>query len=905
MDNYIFPFLWMRGESEEILRREIEKIDECGIRAVCVEARPHDDFCGPGWWHDMDIVLDEAKKRGMKVWILDDKHFPTGYANGLIEKKYPERKKRYIACTVADVFGSERPVSLNIQRMLKPSIGFWEIGNPVDYEERARNRLLCVTALRFGEGDHFLEEAIDLTDCVRDGVASFTLPKGQWRVHVLYHTRTDGGNDTYINMIDGVSAHTQIEGVYEAHFEHYPEEFGKTIAGFFSDEPQFGNISDQCFDTKLGKPKMPLPWSDELEDMLTSIYHEELHKVLPFLFAKSAEQKAGPQIRYDYMDAVSKLYAKHFSRPIGAWCHAHGVEYIGHVVEDNGVHSRLGLGAVHWFRAMEGQDMAGIDIIGGQYFFGAPVQERAAMTPCDGEFFHYALGKLGASGGHLDPKKKGRAMCELFGAYGWSFGVRDMKHLLDHLLSKGINHLVPHAFSMAEYPDHDCPPHFYAGGHNPQFAYFAHLMKYANRMCGQLNGGIHVPSVAVLYDAELDWTGDAMPMQKVCRILTENQIEFDIVCLDMLRNLKDWQGSMEDGKLILNGMPFEALLVPGAEYVPEGLVDFARENPDFPVWFVGNAPDGVLRDEGGNAPDLTFVKTMPVVAPEDLAGGLEQMGSRRIFPEPSFPQLNVYHYRKEGEVFFLMNESPDLTFAGMLRLPAGKHLALYDAFHDRYEALEPCKDGIHDCNEALESHADGCDVQKNRQGANRADRGVKVHLVLEPGESLLIRETKESALPKHIFDRQKQEASNGRIDLSEGWDVTCAKADGEVVLGYHEDGLLRPVSERLPKFSGIIRYEKEFSLEDVPRHACFLAQSVYEVMHLKINGSCAGRKLTPPYQIDISGMLRKGPNRICVEVATTPARDQLNYPMPPFDFTHEVLEATGMFGKIEVFSYDV
>ena len=29
----------------------------------------------------------EAKKKGMKLWILDDKHFPTGYANGLIEKK--------------------------------------------------------------------------------------------------------------------------------------------------------------------------------------------------------------------------------------------------------------------------------------------------------------------------------------------------------------------------------------------------------------------------------------------------------------------------------------------------------------------------------------------------------------------------------------------------------------------------------------------------------------------------------------------------------------------------------------------------------------------------------------------------------------------------------------------------
>ena len=244
-NNYIFPFLWMRGEPEEIIREEIARIAECGIRAVCVEARPHKDFCGPGWWHDMDIVLDEAKKRDMRIWILDDKHFPTGYANGLIEK-HPERKKQYIACTTADIFGASRPLTLNIQRMLKPTIGFWEIGNPVDYEEQARNTLVAAVALRYEEGHVFHEDTVDLTDLCKDGKATFTLPEGQWRVHVIYRTRTGGGDPNYINMIDKVSAHTQIEGVYEAHYAKYAAEFGRTIAGFFSDEPQFGNISEHA-----------------------------------------------------------------------------------------------------------------------------------------------------------------------------------------------------------------------------------------------------------------------------------------------------------------------------------------------------------------------------------------------------------------------------------------------------------------------------------------------------------------------------------------------------------------------------------------------------------------------------------------------------------------------------------
>lgn len=42
--NYILPFLWLRGEGEEVLTEEVEKIYQSGIRAFCVESRPHNDF---------------------------------------------------------------------------------------------------------------------------------------------------------------------------------------------------------------------------------------------------------------------------------------------------------------------------------------------------------------------------------------------------------------------------------------------------------------------------------------------------------------------------------------------------------------------------------------------------------------------------------------------------------------------------------------------------------------------------------------------------------------------------------------------------------------------------------------------------------------------------------------------
>ena len=59
-------------------------------------------------------------------------------------------------------------------------------------------------------------------------------------------------------------------------------------------------------------------------------------------------------------------------------------------------------------------------------------------------------------------------------------------------------------------------------------------MKYMQRMCHLLQGGIHDARVAVLYPAEGEWTGDAKPVEQVLRELDRNQVETTIVSLDDL-----------------------------------------------------------------------------------------------------------------------------------------------------------------------------------------------------------------------------------------------------------------------------------------------------------------------------------------------------------------------------------
>ncbi|WP_256758092.1 sugar-binding domain-containing protein [Cohnella sp. WQ 127256] len=878
--NYILPFLWMRGESEDVIREEMGKIYDCGIRAVCVEARPHPEFAGPGWWHDLDIVMDEARNREMRVWVLDDAHFPTGYANGFIKDKYPSRKKVYINYNTADVWGAKDEVTLHISRMLKPTSSWLDMGKPKDTEEQKNNQLVVVVAMELVSKGLLSEQFINLSDQVSDGFLTCKLPEGNWRIYVIYKTRTDGGNPTYINMLDKESAATQLEAVYEPHYERYGADFGKTFAGFFSDEPSFGNVNGFDFNETIGQKDMPLPWSDEAESMLQQALGDQWYAYLPYLWADTIEMKQSIHVRYSYMDIVTKLYEKNFSRQLGEWCEANQVEYIGHVIEDNNQHSRLGSGAGHYFRAMAGQHMAGIDVIGGQIIFGGAGLERVGITKGDGEFYHYALGKLGSSCGHLDPKKQGRTMCELYGAYGWKLGVRDMKYILDHLVVRGVNYLVPHAFSMRDYPDVDCPPHFYAGGNNPQFRHFAYLMRYANRLCHIFNGGTHIAPTAVLYHGESEWTGRYMKMQEPARELTENQIDFDFVPADMLHALDSYNGKVDQHELKINGEVFRCLIIPYSQYVTKELALFMMKNQELEIIFVDGHPEGISneRNDQRAAELLAAIKTRSVISLSQLADELKAKHIYDICLNNSFKDLTYYHYFKDNHRFMFQNESAYETFRGEIELPIEGAAIIYYGLEDRYERLRTRKE-----------------AQK-----------IVIELELQPYESCVILECTEEQASKYDYyipHSDKLAACSSQIDLSANWGYALVHNKAYPHFGEVQRlETLVPISRDNPTFTGIVRYEKAFDLAEAPTTRAIIAfESIYEGAELWINGEYVGMKVCPSYTFEVERFVKKGINSIRIEVATTLDRDRLLYPEPPFTITHDAMDPTGMFGAITLF----
>ncbi|MFP4976632.1 glycosyl hydrolase [Paenibacillus sp. CN-4] len=874
-ENYIFPFLWLHGEEENVLREYMEAIHSAGIGAVCIESRPHPDFCGPKWWHDLDIILDEARKRKMKIWILDDSHFPTGYANGALENAPAELCRQFIYYSSVEVAGPAKSVQLNVANhavYVKNPFETSIFGMRAKKEKRKfdDDALFSVCAARVDQGFD-ASTLTDITEYVKDGELVWDVPAGKWMIYVHYLTRNAGSRDGYINMLHKESARKQIEAVYEPHWQRYKQEFGTTIAGFFSDEPELGNGKMNA-NQPIGADQ-DLPWSPEVEAQLLARLGGQWKTRLPLLWESGNHPDQTAEVRYVYMDIVTRLVEKNFSQEIGDWCAEHGVEYIGHLIEDNNMHARPGSSLGHFFRGLSGQHMSGIDDIGGQVMPGGEIYpKRTVIGERDGEFFHYLLGKLGSSFAAIDPIKKGRTMCEIFGAYGWGEGVRTMKYLVDHFLVRGVNHYVPHAFSAKPYPDPDCPPHFYANGHDPQFRHFGALMRYVNRMCALISGGTRIAPAAVLYHAEAEWAGEYMLDQKPAHVLLDHQIDFDIVPADVFVE-QDRYRTRLGNCLYVNDQEYKVLIVPYAQYMTAGTAKAVLElkAAGCPVLFIDGLPSGIL---SGEAALLTELSACRVVTLDTLVSELESHSVAELAVEPAFPMLRYLHYREDNDLYLFTNENMAEAFTGTVHVPAAGPVYGYDVWNNRLVEVR----------------------------AEPTDTGTKLCLEVRPYQSVVI-----------VFGRDEETGARAEapaccdqeIQLAGGWTMSLAAAAEYPHFHDHQ-----PIEEctnvglNYPAFSGFIRYERELELPAL-RHAELVIEEAYEGVEVFVNEQSAGIQVAPPFHFRIGHLLKAGGNKLRIEVATTREREQHYAPPQAGSFFAAFLKApalppTGIIGDVKI-----
>ncbi|MBP5729983.1 MAG: hypothetical protein J6X19_02155 [Clostridia bacterium] len=831
---YILPFLWIHGETHERLGEEINAVYGAGIREFCLESRTHEQFGREQWWEDMGFVLRRARELGMRVWLLDDKRFPSGYANGYLAD-HPELKRIVLRAEYRDFAG--------------PRKGSAILPAPI----REGESFVAVVAYpRTGNDGKYGGEGIDLMPFLRGGKFYWDVPAGAWRVFYVIRSPYAPGAPEWVDMFSPESCRAMIHAVYQPHYDHFKEYFGNTFAGFFSDEPCFFNDFGGYYSI-VGKDNMVLPYRDDLCDLLAEAggganTPERIRLMLPMLFYDH-DGGAGPALRGAYMDVASQQFAANFTRLLGEWSRAHGVEYIGHIIEDQNTHQRLGHGPAHYFRALEHMDMAGIDIVLNQMIPGFTEVDHAApvfANRADPEFFNYLLARLPASLARLTPAMRGRTMCEIFGAFGWAEGLPMMKTLLDHMLVGGINHFVPHAFSP-KFPDPDCPPHFYARGRDRQYPAFGMLMRYMARLSHLLSGGNYPADVAVLYNAEAEWCGGRTEtLQQTAKLLDRAHFAFDMIWEDLLPECV-----VTGDRLRVRDREYAALIVPESRLLPEQMLAQLQALADagLPVLVHGeNAPAGVPNGVSAALRCLNDAALLGyldgIVSPSGrltLATAAYGSFAPGTAGDASLPLLKYYRAvdNAGAEVLFLHSEDDFAPLRFTVELTDDRPRRIYDAWSGHFFA--PRQDGR------------------------------RVDIYLPPsGSVLLVSGFDTGDGPLAEFDYADNAPRPARFD----WERTTLVYPGhEVEVVPFAPGVDVTAQPGYETFHGIIRYEGMLELR--PGDRFLRLTGVGEIASASLNGVELGTEIGPDcaFRLENCGTSEGGSFRLVLDIVNNPGHD--------------------------------
>jgi len=147
------PLFWLHGdETPELLDSCLEKVAEGGNGCFTAESRPHSDWLGEGWYSDLQVCLDAAKKYDLEMWIFDEKWWPSGEVGGMVPRQYGSK---YMQAEAVAAQGGEA------------------VSRAVDEE-----KLIAVLAGQTADGKIDGDSLIDLTGKVREGSLNWHTPPG-------------------------------------------------------------------------------------------------------------------------------------------------------------------------------------------------------------------------------------------------------------------------------------------------------------------------------------------------------------------------------------------------------------------------------------------------------------------------------------------------------------------------------------------------------------------------------------------------------------------------------------------------------------------------------------------------------------------------------------------------------
>jgi hypothetical protein len=572
----------------------------------------------------MKFAVEEARKRGMKVWLADEGSYPSGFAGGKMSEEYPQLTMQGIVADTRIYVAPGQTISLPVPPDTLGALILIEPRTPPDVQPPART-----------------SGALP----INGGRIKWTAPP-EGRSEVLFVRHVFRSSPTrYINRADGTyskdslyalidylnpdATRAFLKTTHEVYKQLFGQEFGKTVLGFFGDEPDYTGF---------------IPWTPKLLDTFRGQKGYDLQPYLPLFFAPLLTPEA-KRAKADYWDVWSGIFRESFYGVQAEWCARNNLEYLVHLN-----HEELMLNLARgedlirnegdFFRDMRHVQIPGIDNLNQ---LGPAAVNREDTTYSINNNFP----KLASSAAHLFGRPR------VWTEGGGGTGV-DGKFQLDYQLVRGVN--APQIRIPAIRPAGTSAPSTEAP---PQAAMLAW---YTNRASYLLAIGRPAAQVALYHPANSMWLGDEEADRSTTKLgkqLLEHQIDFDYFDEQSLSSL----ATLENGAFRnLSGQVYRAVIVPSSTVISRvGLNRLrAMAAAGGKVIFAGAAPAMVVERsflEAKETPDLSFA-TLLEPAGEVTARVVAALPKPDVALDSPCPALKYIHRTwRDADLYFFFNES--------------------------------------------------------------------------------------------------------------------------------------------------------------------------------------------------------------------------------------------------------
>jgi hypothetical protein len=621
----IQPFLsWNGPDAKERMARIVQDLDRLSANGVFIvnmsPGRGEPKYLGPDHMAQVKFVVQEASKRGMKLWIQDECDYPSGFAGGLVSERYPELTMQGLD---ADIRISVMPGQTLTMPVPPDTLGALAV-----FAQTGATQVVPLGA----SGINWRAPAPP------PGAAGYPKP---WELVLVRHifrssptrasNRADGtrAKDSQYALIDYLNPDATrafLKITHETYKEAVGDEFGKTVLGFFGDEPDY-----TCF----------IPWTPKLLDEFRQQKGYDIQPYLPLLFAPKMTGEAW-RAKADYWDVWSGMFRDAFFGVQAEWCARNNVEYLVHLNHEE--HAlRLDLPEDHirnegdFLRDMRHVEVPGIDNLN-------QLVPYAVHAP-DGVWdVNNNFPKLASSAAHLFGKPK------VWTESGGGLGI-DGKYTLDYQLVRGVNAMQ---VGIGRGP----------GGAAALPPQAPMLAWYTNRAGYLMAIGRPAAQVGLYYPSNSMWMGDEEAdrgMTKLGWQLLEHQVDWDYFDEQSLSSVATIAGG---GFKNLSGQVYRAIVVPSSTVITRtGLERFkAFVKAGGKVIFVGKTPtlvvDKTFRDAAQDAvPDLSFA-TLVEPSGDITERVIAALPKPDVALDTAWQRLTYTHRSwRDAEMYFFFNES--------------------------------------------------------------------------------------------------------------------------------------------------------------------------------------------------------------------------------------------------------